>query len=184
MRVKAYVDCESTGLDRDRHHPYEIAVFREDYAKPHVFNVAHTLDGADPAALRIGRYHERAFKPWSYHLDPDEIGLTLARILSDVTIVAANARFDADMIRKVIGFEPWHYRLLDVEAYALGVLGHHAGWDEVPGLATIVETLTGFGHTIPAPDHTAGADAIAVRVVHETLTEIRDGRIPVRREAA
>lgn len=99
------------------------------------------------------------------------------------TLVAANPAFDAGMLHgKVIGREPWtmrarralrlpvgaapaapwHYRLLDIEAYAAGVFG----WQHLRGLAKIREHLAGLGYDIPAPDHTATRDVVTLRAVH------------------
>lgn len=181
-RVKVFVDCETTGLDRDRHQAFEIALWEEFAEGPKRFFVPHTLDHAAPDALRINRYHERGMRPRPVTPQSEASRTYLASLLADVTLVAANARFDADMIGKVLGFEPWHYRVLDVEAYAYGILGGEADWDDVPGLVTIRETLVGFGHPIPVPDHTALADVATLRAVYLTLTLIRDGRVPVRIE--
>ena len=70
------------------------------------------------------------------------------------------------------GFSPWHYRLLDVEAYAMGVLG----WDEMHGLATIAEALG-----VDQPDHTAATD---VRVLRDCFYRLRDLRRTLRQGPA
>lgn len=66
MTRLCFVDCETTGLDPDRHEVYEIALIRGDTSvvesKPtelHLWVRDAPLATADPTALRIGRYYER-----------------------------------------------------------------------------------------------------------------------------
>lgn len=81
------------------------------------------------------------------------------------TLLGSNPRFDARMLEKVfrkIGreIEPCHYRLLDIAAYAMGVLG----LDYPPGLAEICERLG-----VEPGDHSAEADVTATGVAYLKL---------------
>jgi len=58
-----FCDTETTGVDRDRHEPWEIAlIFRDDdgFDQEFCWLVRPILDGASPEGLRIGRYYERS----------------------------------------------------------------------------------------------------------------------------
>lgn len=67
-----FVDCETTGLDADRHEVYEIGlIVRQPSGGPdHEYRwwLRVDLDRADPTALRIGRYFERHPDQWSLRL--------------------------------------------------------------------------------------------------------------------
>lgn len=99
------------------------------------------------------------------------------------TLVCANPNFDANMLfGKVIAREhwtsrlrralrlpapeapeaPWHYRLLDIEAYAAGAFG----WGKPAGLRNIRDWLTARGYDIPAPNHSAAGDVATLRAIH------------------
>lgn len=171
--VIAYADCETTGLNRGLHMAFEVSVWREDRPEPVTLIPPHTLAGADPEALRIGRYFERDFRPGEHD---DEVDFRLARLFLGTVLVAANARFDADFVSKVVGYEPWHYRLLDIEAFALGVIGRRMGWRTPKGMKDIAEALRSEGFDVPMPDHTAEGDVRALRAAHEALLVIDEQR--------
>lgn len=163
-RVEAVVDCETTGLNDRIHWPYEVALWRDEWHNARVYDLPHSLDHADPVALQIGQYHERGFTPLDESL-PRQVE-RLRPTLVGVTLVGANVRFDAGMIRKVLGYEPWHHRLIDVEAYAMPILG----LDEPVGLAELSKRLIDLrGHDIPTPDHTAMGDVRTTKAVWEAL---------------
>jgi len=164
------VDVETTGLDRTRHVPVEVAAVnlktgREIYFVP--FVTSEALGNADPEALRIHRYYERA-------LYRDKLAKTptlncyhdLFGVLEGNTLGGANARFDADML--IAGYEnvrgadtatsrrePWRYRVSDLSAYTAGVFALDPA--KIPGLAACCELL---GVTNSA-EHTALGDARA-----------------------
>ena len=158
-RSIALIDAETTGLVRGQHAAYEVAIWRTDRPEPVEFLLPHSLEGADPIALRIGRYRGRGRGPWQG--DAMETRLRLIDLLDDVTLLAANPRFDADFIGQFIGFEPWHYRLADIETFALATIGHEMGWYSPPGMKDIVEALRSIGYNVPEPDHSALGDVIA-----------------------
>lgn len=70
MTEIAFVDCETTGLDPDRHEIWELAIIKADHdpdvgvvnETEYVWQFPVDLSVADPMALRIGRFYERRSK--------------------------------------------------------------------------------------------------------------------------
>ncbi|MEV0805746.1 hypothetical protein [Micromonospora sp. NPDC050200] len=65
MTTIVALDLETTGLDPDRHHIWEIGAVVRDHRDPRYngrwqIMLRPNLAAAEPAALRIGRYYERA----------------------------------------------------------------------------------------------------------------------------
>lgn len=150
-----YLDCETTGLDPDRHEIWEIA-WAVDNGPIRSAIVPHTLRHADPEALRIGG-HERCV----CHRDIDHLAENALRdALDGHTLAGANPAFDAAFLRVRWGQTPWRYRLLDVEAYAMGAMG----WEEPRGLKDIA-----FQLDITPGDHTAAGDVACVRECYRAL---------------
>lgn len=79
--------------------------------------------------------------------------------------MGANPAFDAAFLTARWGTAPWHFRLLDVEAYAMGALGY----DRPRGLTTICDDLRAHGFDIPVPGHSAAADVAATRAAFRAL---------------
>jgi len=159
-----YLDTETTGLDPDRHEIWELA-YAVDNGRIESGVMFHSLRHADPKALAMNGYWERCGgspEAWAEL----EGGVRFA--LDGATIVAANPAFDAAFLRARWGVTPWRYRMLDVEAYAMGALG----WDEPRGLKDIRTELTMLGHDIPEPDHTASGDVATLRACHYALAGI------------
>ncbi|MET0702457.1 MAG: 3'-5' exonuclease [Mycobacterium sp.] len=163
-----FVDVETTGLDSSRHEIVELAWARDD-GPVEVVYPRHTLRFAEPIALQVNRYHERGLGTVVH--GPDDVSGFLLQARGN-TLVAANPTFDATFLKAHFGWAPWHYRLLDIESYAAGVLG----WDRPPSLKDIREQLTGIGYDIPAPDHTAAGDVTALRACWRALRAERPYR--------
>jgi hypothetical protein len=156
-----FVDTETTGLLPFHHEVWEIAVIErkviEHETQPtqtvdveHVFHVKPDLTKADPTALRICRYYERAGEmdrapramgmlDGQTYLDdtprsglrwqePTRVAMSLARLLDGKHIVGAVPSFDAAFLSRFLHrlgqAATWHYHLIDVEALAIG---HMAG---------------------------------------------------------
>jgi hypothetical protein len=192
-----YVDCETTGLDRRRHDAYELS-WAIGQGPIHTLLLPHRAQYADAAALMVGRYRERdiprLLREQGQLTDlkqrlQDFVTAFRTPEGGKRTLVAANPNFDAGMLfGKVIGVEsranrvkrflrlpapaaptePWHYRLLDIEAYAAGVLG----WTELKGLRAIQEHLTTMHRHIITPNHTSAGDVATLRGVHWALMDI------------
>lgn len=162
-----YLDMETTGLS-DRAQAFEVA-WRPDRPDAAIRSLLlpHTLEYAEPAALEVNRYWERDI-PSQYVATAAELNL-LRRELAGACVVAANPRFDARFLVTVLGYEPFHYRMLDIESYAAAALG-----SSVPlGMSTIRNMLVDIGYHIPAPDHTARGDVIALQASHKALVDLR-----------
>jgi hypothetical protein len=162
-----FIDTETTGLDARIHQPYEVCYWREDEIDPVEIRLPHSLHCADGAALQIGGYFERDFRPeadrndyWVGHL---------AKRLNGVTLVGSNPAFDAAMLTRFIGAPVWHHRLINVAEGGMWVFG----WDRPKGLADAASECRARGYDIPEPDHTAEGDVRATRAVYEALCSIR-----------
>lgn len=164
-----YLDTETTGLDPDRHEIWELA-YAVDDGPIASGTIYHSLRHADPTALRLNGYHDRVT-----NLATPRAMQTLEEsakgVLDGNTLVAANPAFDASFLRARWGVAPWRYRMLDVEAYAMGALG----FDIPKGLRDITGALRTRGFFIPEPDHSAAADVETLRACHLALASIYEG---------
>ena len=160
------VDVETTGLEVSRHTTVEVAWWhlgtgqRGRFVPPH--RVSEVLSNADVSALRVNRYIDRLADA-----DQDHDG-SGARELADAlhcnTLAGSNPAFDARFLTSMFfdyedcelaGLPTWHHRLLDLSAYAAGVLGLPP--TELPGLSTVCELL----EVTNAAPHTADGDVTA-----------------------
>lgn len=158
-----FLDIETTGLDPDLHEVWEVAAAVDD-GPVQSFVVPHSTLTADPKALELNGYWDRGADA---HVS-DVADLALREILAGATVVGANPAFDTAFLRARWGVAPWHYRLLDVEAMALGVLRY----ERPKGLAGIAVDLRDLGFDILQPDHTAAADVLTTRAVYRALREL------------
>jgi DNA polymerase-3 subunit epsilon len=157
-----FLDIETTGLDPERHEPWEMAYAVDDGPILSAV-VPHTLSHPDPKALALNGYLDR------YDVPTGPAFEDLLRVrLDGATLVGANPAFDAAFLRTRWGYGPWHHRLWDVEAYAAGVLV----LDKVPGLATIATMLRDLGREIPEPDHSAAGDVATLRACFRALQDL------------
>ncbi|MGD9991122.1 hypothetical protein [Pseudonocardia sp.] len=189
MRHIIVVDCETNGLDPERHQAVEVAWWNLATDERGVFVPTHSpadiLAAADIRALQVNRYIDRLPDA---EQDRSGAGTDLLHrqfrtpagkfVEQDVahTLAGSNPRFDAGMLAKLFATtgatedfddEPWHHRLLDLGAYAMGVLG----LDEVPGLARVCELLH-----VSAPDHTAEGDVTATGLCFRKLMDLSQTR--------
>lgn len=165
VRKLVFVDTEYDRLDTATANVVEAAYAVED-GPVRCGIPPHSIDGADPKALEINRYFERDLGDkarWDRHLVE-----ALATESAGATIVAANPRVDAHVLSRIIGYEPWHYRLCDVESAAYLLLG----FEQMPGLREIKTKLAGLGYELPEPDHSAGGDVDALRTIFRILQRI------------
>jgi DNA polymerase III epsilon subunit-like protein len=130
------------------------------------------LAGADPAALRIGRFYER--HPFGtgrgmatrVYRESDAL-LTIEQYTRDATIVGAVPWFDTEVLDRRMrahGILPsWHYHLADVETLAAGALGVAPPWD-------FDQLLLAHGLKYDeAERHTALGDARIVRDLYDAV---------------
>lgn len=123
----AFVDVETTGLDPTRHDVFEIALIVDGVELE--WWPDHSVEHADPTALRMTRYYERVPEPDH----PKDVAMAVAERTANRHLVGAVPSFDAaflDVFLRRWGAAPaWHYHLVDVEALAAGKLGIEPPWD-------------------------------------------------------
>lgn len=181
------VDCETTGLNHDRHVAIEIAAIdtvtgEELYIAPRV-KLEAWID-ADPVALSINKYFERRVFERTNIQDELAKAVRLADMLAGNTFGGSNPTFDVAMVgkyfRQLERTDPradgvvlelgHHHRLADLAAYAAGVLGLPP--NALPGLAAVQKALA-----VPdSPDHSALGDARVTAQCFSTLAQIAAGR--------
>lgn len=164
-RSLIFLDTEFTHLNPDLAQVVDVAYAAGD--GPIVSGIPpHDLDHADPKALEVNRYHERDLgnrAKWDRDIIDD-----LARDTAGQSIVAANPRVDAAVLAKLIGYESWHYRLVDLESVAFLLLG----FDQQPGLRDIRNKLAELGFELPPPNHTAEGDVLTGRACFRAMQRI------------
>lgn len=169
-RLLVFLDVETLGLDAE-HDIWEIAYAVED-GQIHAEVVEHCHRDADPRALAVNGHDSRCPRPDLDVFDPGMDGVLFERevraALHGATLIAANPHFDALRLFERWGDEPWHYRMIDVETYAMPALG----LDRPPGLATIAERLG-----VTPPDHTAAGDVHTLRECWRLLRRTYGGQL-------
>lgn len=171
------VDVETNGLDPDEHVAVEVAWWNMTTGEHDVFVPPHSwrdvVSSGELEALRLNGYLERLA---DVATDAHGKGANaLWHQLDGNTLAGCNPAFDAAFIGNMYGevydldrggFDDpprWHHRLLDLSAYAAGVLAIPA--TELPGLAAVCERL-GVTHDAA---HTAFGDVAATVQCFEAL---------------
>lgn len=165
------VDIETTGLHANAKilevAAVNVGTGEELYFAPHVDGDA--FKWAEGRAMQINRYFERGV--WDHVLTQDATHdryIKLAEMLVDNTFAGSNPTFDSS--RLPIG-NGWHHRLLDLSAYAAGVLGLHPG--ELPGAHTVCELLGVENEE----EHSALGDARAAAECFRRLIQMNEGKV-------
>lgn len=171
-----YLDTETTGLDPKIHDVWEVAYAIE--GGPIVTHILpHSLKTADPVALKLNGYYNRS--AWGVQItggtgvpqpSTPVADLLVREALTGATIVGANPAFDAAFLSARWGYAPWHYRMVDIESYAMAVFG----WVRPKGLKAITDELRGREWEIHEPDHTAAGDVETLRDAFVALTAMAD----------
>lgn len=131
----AFVDCETTGLDPDRHEIWEVGLILPDGSE-HEWQLPVDLSRADPIGLAKGRFHERRWQQdrigvsqlvnGRWHSTPPNFANSFVRLTRGLHLCGAVVSFDADRLWRLLrasGECPmWHYHLIDVEALAAGFI--------------------------------------------------------------
>jgi DNA polymerase III epsilon subunit-like protein len=161
-----FLDTETTGLNPDLHQIWEIAWAVNDGDIESAI-LSHSLRTADPKALELNGYYQRCRgmvmgDDWATELN-------LHRMLAGNTLVCANPTFDRMMLRKRWGGEPYHYRSIDIESMALGILK----FERPLGLKDIRAELDMLGFVIAEPDHSAAKDVEVLRDCYHALRDLQ-----------
>lgn len=136
----AFVDCETTGLDPRMHEVWEVALVLRDSEGVEfeaVWQLPVDLGRADPMALSVGRFYERAHQAQQGESDQLTSVHAFARQFAALThgahLVGAVPSFDDAFLKRVLrsGHQcpGWHYHLVDVEALVAGRLGLTPPWN-------------------------------------------------------
>lgn len=174
-----FLDTETGGLDCNKHPLIEVA-WSVGGGPIHELVMPHNIFAAEPKALEVNNYHDRGLALAPRATDDEIEGLWAD--LSSATLCGANPAFDAGFLKRffesryaLVGGDkapdPWKYRLLDIEAFAAGVLGLPG--DPVSSLKNLTDQLTGLGHAIHEPDHTAAGDVRTLMDCYRVLREIQ-----------
>jgi DNA polymerase-3 subunit epsilon len=159
------VDCETTGLELvEGHFAIEVAWWnlatgeRDCFIPPHSVTLALRI--GDPMALEMNNYRMRI--PMAAQDISGRLASELENQLRGSTLAGSNPRFDTGFLVPRVLRPVWHHRLLDLSAYAMGILG----LDYLPGLADVCERLG-----VSAPNHTAEGDVSATGLCLGILRE-------------
>lgn len=152
MRDLIFVDTETGGLDAETDPLVELTwAHRDGEAKTLWFGV----NEVNPFVDNLIKFTERGIagrvSPWS---EVQEF-LDASR---DNIMVAANPAFDKAFI-EAAGLWQFHYRMLDIETYAMAKLD----LPEVPSMKNIYDFLVATGNELTEPDHTSRNDVLAMR---------------------
>lgn len=156
-----FVDTETGGLDPEQDELVELTWARRD-GEPHTlwFGVEEVPSFIDSMIGFTKRGLKGRTSPYS------EVESFL-RASEGQTMVAANPAFDKAFI-DVAGMWRFHYRMLDVETFAMAKLG----LNYVPGVKDVFDILTEQGHNLTEPDHTSRNDVLAMREAFHILEKM------------
>lgn len=168
-----FVDTETVGLEM-HHDIFEIAYAFDDEPVQSSL-VSHSPIAAEEEALVVNHYYEREVANIPVHTGIAFEAAFMERLGAEKpTLVGANPSFDAYRLCHRWGLSqgaaPWHYRLIDVETYAIPVLDLG-----LPvGLNTLARRLSDSGFVVPEPNHTARGDVETVRAVYLALSTLAE----------
>ncbi|QIQ62966.1 DNA polymerase III subunit [Streptomyces phage Moab] len=159
MKELVFVDTETTGLDSSSDKLVELSYATLDSdIKTLYFGVTEVPDFID----NLTKFYERGVDkmPEASIEEIDEF----RNLFDGSTMVAANPAFDKGFLLEEQLFTA-HYRMLDVESYAMARLG----LDEVPSMFKIVQELEARGYVLTQPDHSSYNDVKALREAYKIL---------------
>lgn len=170
------IDTETNGLNWKKSRVIELAWMAGDMTKPEVL-IPFDYDGeygltqspnrnvwttADPSAMEVNKFFERY--PSGVKRSSNADFARFFSVVASSTIMGANIQFDARMMYRTFGIEPWHYRLFDISSWASGILG----LDTVSSWTDVCAALGLVGN-----DHTAAGDCLTVSKAYALLRDIQ-----------
>jgi DNA polymerase III alpha subunit (gram-positive type) len=159
IRDFVFVDCETTGLDAKTDALVELTYgIDQDDLHTLYFGVTEVPEFID----NLTKFTERgvAKMPKASDWDLDVFRGTLA----GNTMVSANPAFDKAFL-EANGLWTGHYRMLDIEAYAMAKLD----LSFVPSMNDIWIALKARGYDLTTPDHSSYNDTKALREAFNIL---------------
>lgn len=168
------LDTETGGLDARLDALVEVAWVEPSYGDPSSIVLPHSPAQVGEFARKVNGYDERGLAdPWKWDSGPGRRALMSA--LDGATLIGANIGFDVRFL-EANGYRGWHYRTLDLEAFALPLVGYVPNKSgeglALPGLADITDWLNCRSWDIPEPDHTALGDVRTTVAVYNAFTEL------------
>lgn len=167
-RKIVFLDTETGGLDPTACSLVEVAWATEQEPDPRCLVLPHDTTRVEDTAANLNGYYQRGLNDRAKWASGSEIQEFLAH-LKGAVLCGAKPSFDAAFMINHFGFSPsttpWHYRMLDIESYAMGKLD----LDEPPGLKTIKNILTERGYDVSQPDHTATSDVKTLIAAYKIL---------------
>lgn len=173
----AFIDVETTGLDRDKHEIIELAAVIAKM-KDGVFTVVDELDlkihpkrieDAEPQALRINGYNEA---DWLFAVSIEDAMKSFAEKTEGAVFAAHNATFDYGFIEKAFKdtgvANKMHYHKLDTLSLAFAV--QHSN-DDI-GKLSLGALCTKYG-VENKKAHSAFADAYATYEVFKKMMNLK-----------
>lgn len=168
-----YVDIETTGLDPERHQPWEIALVTDRWAE--CWQVPVDLAVAEPGALRISGFYDRSHQVHRHEqlASPLRVAEAVAAATAGKYLAGAVPSFDATFLDRFLrrhGHGPaWRHRLICVESVAAGALR-----EDLPvGLS---DSAAALGINVDGYDlHHALGDAQLARDVHHAALAFYGG---------
>lgn len=167
-----FLDTEFTNLDPRLGDVIEAAWAIND-GRIHEHRFEHTLGHATPEALAVNRYFERGFDVMADGAGGKEDQRSRNALLRDLfgaTIVAENYGIDCAKLMWKLGFEPWHYRKIELSTAAMTVFN----LDRPESMRNTAARLRDLGHDIPIEDHSAAGDVACLRAAYFALRQLRD----------
>lgn len=161
MRDLIFVDTESTGLaDDPEAEVWEVTWARiDDEPRTLWFGFTEVPEFIDD----LTKFTERnCAGKRSEYFEFEEF----MRASKNNTMVAANPAHDQHFL-KLAGIWNFHYRMLDIESYAMAKLDLYY----VPGMKDIYDILSASGHKITEPDHSSRNDVLAMRDAYIILRD-------------
>lgn len=101
MKKKCFIDIETTGLNPAIHEIIEVAIIFDDRERYHRFIKPKRLEFADPIALTINKFHDRAGS-WKEAITHEQLAFDLACLLHKRMIIGHNPFFDMLFIYELL----------------------------------------------------------------------------------
>lgn len=175
MAKIAFVDTETTGLNRRLHDMWELAMevyevtdagmLGRQVESVHIFTMPVMAD-ADPTALRMNKFYQRTNEP-SFEWAADEYAAAahVAQILGtdDCHVAGMQVDFDLAFIEKWLREngeqQAWHYHAIELESFMVGAIAASGSGTALPWKSDNLSKSLGIEPPSKEQRHTAVGDA-------------------------